>query len=361
MVPAMAGEPLRDAGAGPIGVGLVGYGLAGSALHAPLIGAEPRLRLHAVASRRPERVHRDLPAVRVVATPDALLEDPAVELVVVAAPTALHHRLAGDALRAGRHVVVDKPLVTASSEADELIRLAEREGRLLSVFHNRRWDGDYLTVRHCVRAGLLGRVSTYVARYDRFVPRPAGGWREREGPGSGVLWDLGAHLVDQALQLFGPPATVMADVGSQRPGAAADDYFHVVLGYRELRAILHAGSLVRAPGPRFEVHGDKGSFRKYGVDPQAAALEAGERPGDPGWGGDREDRYGSLTTEVAGLEVSGRLATLPGSWQVFYRGMADAVLGEGRVPVAAEGASDTVRVIELALQSSREGRVVGVG
>jgi scyllo-inositol 2-dehydrogenase (NADP+) len=352
---------MGDMGAGRVGVGLVGYGLAGSALHAPLIGAEPRLRLHAVASRHPEKVHRDVPAVPVVATPAALLEDPAVELVVVAAPNALHHQLAGAALRAGRHVVVDKPFVTSSSEADELIHLAGREGRLLSVFHNRRWDGDYLTVRHCVRAGLLGRVSTYIARYDRFSPHPAGGWREREGPGSGVLWDLGAHLVDQALQLFGLPATVMADVGTQRPGALADDWFHLVLGYRELRAILHAGSLVRSPGPRFEVHGDMGSFQKYGVDPQAAALEAGERPGDPGWGSDPEDRYGRLTTEVAGLEVTGRLATLPGSYQSFYRGMAGAILGEGRVPVAAEEARDTVRILEDALRSSREGRVVAVG
>jgi scyllo-inositol 2-dehydrogenase (NADP+) len=357
---ACQGEGMPDRGAGPIGVGLVGYGLAGSGLHAPLIGVEPRLRLHAVASRHPEKVHRDLPAVRVVATPAALLEDPAVELVVVAAPNPLHHQLAGAALRAGRHVVVDKPFVTSSSAADELIGLAERGGRQLSVFQNRRWDGDYLTVKHCVRAGLLGRVSTYIARYDRFAPHPAGGWREREELGSGVLWDLGAHLIDQALQLFGLPATVMADVGAQRPGAVADDYFHLVLGYRELRAILHAGSLVRGPGPRFEAHGDKGSFVKYGVDAQALALESGGRPGDPGWGIEPEDRYGTLTTEVAGLEVTGRLATLPGSYQSFYLGMAGAILGEGPVPVAAAEARDTTRMIECALQSSREGRVVAV-
>ena len=352
---------MRDRGAGPIGVGLVGYGLAGSALHAPLVGAEPRLLLHAVASRHPGKVHRDLPAVAVVATPEELLEDPAVELVVVAAPNALHHRLAGAALRGGRHVVVDKPFVTSSAAADELIALAARQGRLLAVFHNRRWDGDYLTVRHCVRAGLLGRVSTYIARYDRFAPRPAGGWREGEEPGAGVLWDLGAHLIDQALQLFGPPATVWADVGAQRPGAVADDFFHVVLGYGELRAILHAGSLVRAPGPRFEVHGDRGSFVKHGVDAQALLLEAGERPGDPGWGIEPEDRYGTLTTEVAGLEVTGRLATLPGSWQSFYRGVAEAIRGEGPVPVTGEEARATVRIIERALESGRQGRVVAAG
>jgi scyllo-inositol 2-dehydrogenase (NADP+) len=348
-------------GGGAVGVGLVGYGLAGSALHAPLVGAEPRLRLHAVASRHPEKVHRDLPAVRVVATPAELLEDAAVELVVVAAPNRLHHRLAAAALGAGRHVVVDKPFVVASSEADELIGLAERRGRLLSVFHNRRWDGDYLTVRHCVRAGLLGRVSTYVSRYDRFVPQVAGGWRERQEPGSGVLYDLGAHLVDQALQLFGLPATVVADVGAQRPGALADDYFHLVLGYGRLRVILHAGSLVRAPGPRFEVHGDRGSFVKHGLDQQAVALEAGRRPGDPGWGSEPEDRYGTLTTEVGGLQVAGRLGTLPGSYQSFYRELAQAIRGDGRVPVAATEARDTVRVIECAQRSSREGLVVAVG
>jgi scyllo-inositol 2-dehydrogenase (NADP+) len=353
--------PVGDRGAAPIGVGLVGYGLAGSVLHAPLVGAAPRLRLHAVASRHPGKVHRDLPAVAVVATPEELLEDPAVELVVVAAPNALHHRLAGAALRAGRHVVVDKPFATSSAAADELIALAARQGRLLSVFHNRRWDGDYLTVRHCVRTGLLGRVATYIARYDRFAPHPAGGWREGAGPGAGVLWDLGAHLIDQALRLFGLPATVWADVGVQRPGAVADDYFHLVLGYGELRAILHAGSLVRAPGPRFEVHGDKGSFVKHGVDAQALTLEAGGRPGDPGWGIEPEDRYGTLTTELAGLEVTGRLATLPGSYQSFYRAMAAAILGEGPVPVPAEEARDTVRMIEHALRSSREGRVVAAG
>jgi scyllo-inositol 2-dehydrogenase (NADP+) len=342
----------------PIGVGLVGYGLAGSALHAPLVGAEERLRLLTVASSRPERVRRDLPAVRVVATPAELLDDPGVELVVVAAPTAAHHRLAAMALRAGRHVVVEKPLAPRSSEAVELIRLAERQGRLLSVFHQRRWDGDFLTVERCVRAGLLGRVSTYIARYDRFRPHPGGGWRERDLPGSGVLYDLGAHLVDQALHLFGLPATVLAEVLAQRPGGVTDDYFHLVLGYGELRVILHTGSLVRAPGPRFEIHGDKGSLVKYGLDPQAAALEAGGRPGDPGWGREPEDRHATLTTELGGLQLNGRLATVPGSYEVFYQQMARAILGEGEVPVTAEAARNTVWILECAVRSSREGRVV---
>jgi scyllo-inositol 2-dehydrogenase (NADP+) len=342
----------------PIGVGLIGYGLAGSVLHGPLIDAEERLQLQAVACGRPERVHHDFPAARVVATPAELLEDPAVELVVVAAPNAAHYQLASMALEAGRHVVVEKPMVPRSAEAEELIRLAERHGRLLSVFHQRRWDGDFLTVQRCLRAGLLGQVSTYIARWDRFRPRPEGGWRERPLPGSGVLYDLGAHLVDQALCLFGLPETVLADIGTQRRGVVTDDWFQLLLGYGDLRVILQAGSLVRVPGPRFELHGEKGSLVKYGLDPQAKMLEDGLRPGDRGWGLEPEDCHATLTTEVGGLEVSGRLATLPGGWPAFYRQMACAIRGESPVPVDPRTARATVWVLESALRSSQQGRVV---
>jgi scyllo-inositol 2-dehydrogenase (NADP+) len=270
-----------------------------------------------------------------------------VELVVVAAPTAAHYQLASLALRAGRHVVVEKPMVPRAAEAEELIRLAQDQGRLLSVFHQRRFDGDFLTVRRCLEAGLLGRVSCFIARWDRYRPRPEGGWR-----------DLGAHLVDQALCLFGLPATVLADVGTQRPGGASDDWFHLVLGFGELRVILAAGSLVRTPGPRFEVHGDQGSLVKHGLDPQARMLEEGLRPGDRGWGLEAGDRHAVLTTELGGLQLSGRLATIPGAWPTFYRQLACAIQGEGSVPVDPRTAGDVVRVLEAAVSSSRQGRVV---
>jgi scyllo-inositol 2-dehydrogenase (NADP+) len=341
-----------------IGVGLIGYGLGGSVFHAPLIRAEPRLRLHAVVTSRADQVRRELPGVRVVASAEELLADPAVELVVVAAPNAVHHDLAAAALRAGRHVVVDKPFALTTADADELIALAAAEGRRLSGFHNRRWDGDFLTVRRVLEAGALGEVGELVSRYDRFRPAPRGSWKEAAVPGSGVLWDLGPHLVDQALQLFGPPATVWADVGVQRPGVEAVDYAHLVLGYGRLRVLLHAAMLVRDPGPRFEVHGDRGSLVTWGLDPQEQALRAGGRPGDPGWGSVPPDRQSTLTSEVAGLEVRGRLAGVPGDYGAFYAAMAAAVAGEGPVPVAATEARDTVAVIELALQSSRDGRVV---
>jgi scyllo-inositol 2-dehydrogenase (NADP+) len=346
---------------GVTGVGLVGYGVAGAVFHAPLIQAEPRLRLRAVATSRAEQVRRELPGVRAVGSAEALLEDPGVELVVVAAPNDVHHRLAAAALRAGRHVVVDKPFVLTAAEADELIALAAAEGRLLSVFQNRRWDNDFLTVRRLVEAGPLGQVATYVSRFDRFRPAPKGGWREAAVPGSGILYDLGSHLIDQALQLFGLPATVTADVGVQRAGVAADDYVHLVLGYGRLRVLLHAGMLVRAPGPRLEVHGDRGSYVKYGLDPQEEALRSGGRPGDPGWGTEPPDRSGTLTIEVGGLELQARVPSVPGRYQAYYAGMADAVAGQGPVPVAAEDARATSMLIECALASSRQGRTVEVG
>jgi scyllo-inositol 2-dehydrogenase (NADP+) len=324
-----------------IGVGLIGYGLGGAVFHAPLIQAEPRLRLRVVVTSRAGQVERDHPGVRVVASAAELLADPAVELVVVAAPNAVHHELAAAALRAGRHVVVDKPFTLSTADADGLIALAESEGRLLSVFQSRRWDGDFLTVRRCLEAGLLGRVSSFISRYDRFRPAPKGGWKEGAGPGSGILWDLGPHLVDQALQLFGLPETVWADLHVQRPGVEAVDYVHLVLGYGRLRVLLHAGMEVRDPGPRFETHGDLGSLLIRGLD--------------------RQEVDATLTTEVAGLELRGRLAGVPGDHGAFYAAMAAAIAGEGPVPVTAAEARDTVMVIEHALASSRQGRVVRVG
>ena len=323
-----------------IGVGLIGYGLGGSVFHAPLIEAEPRLRLHAVVTSRAGQVERDHPGARVVGSAAELLEDPAVELVVVAAPNAVHHELAAAALAAGRHVVVDKPFTLTTADADDLIALAERQDRLLSVFQSRRWDGDFLTVRRCLEAGLLGRVSSFESRYDRFRPAPKGGWKEEDVPGSGLLWDLGPHLIDQALQLFGLPGTVWADVGVQRPGVEAVDYVHLVLGHGRLRVLLHAGMEVRDPGPRFEVHGDRGSFLTWGLD--------------------RPEVDATLTTEVAGLELRGRLAGLPGDHGAYYAAMAAAVAGQGPVPVTAAEARDVIMVIEHALESGRQGRVVRV-
>jgi scyllo-inositol 2-dehydrogenase (NADP+) len=255
-------------------------------------------------------------------------------------------------------VVVDKPFTLTTAEADDLIGLAHDRDRRLTVFHQRRWDADHLTIRRCVDEGLLGQVMTYLARYERFRLGAPARWSDEDRPGGGVLYDLGAHLIDQALCLFDTPRTVWADLLTQRPGGRAVDYAHVVLGYETLRVLLHVGSVVRAPGPRFEVHGDGGSFVKDGMDPQIAAMLAGGRPGDPGWGTEPPDRHGTLTTELDGLVSTTRLASVPGRYEEFYRAMAAAVRDGGPVPVPAEQARDVIRVVECAMASSREGRVV---
>lgn len=343
-----------------IHVGLIGYGMASSVFHAPLISSTPGLELSAVVSSQPEKVRRDYPTAIVEPTLDRLLAHQEITLIVIATPNDTHYDLAKQALAAGKHVVVDKPFVLHTEQADELIALAHKQQVILSVFHNRRWDNDFLTIRHLLHSGLLGKISTYEAHYDRYRPVVRDRWRERAQPGAGTLYDLGAHLIDQALFLFGLPQSVWADVQAQREGAQVDDYFHLVLSYPQQRVILHASSLTREPGPHFQLHGRAGSFIKYGLDSQEDALKAGKRPGDPNWGEDRAEDYGSLTVGVGELTIEGKIKTLPGSYQAFYQGIVDALTLGKPVPVSAEEAHNTIKVIEGALQSHKEQRIVAL-
>ena len=324
-------------------VGLIGYGHAGSIFHAPLISVCPRLQLSAVATSRREQVARDLPGLQCVPSPKELFADPSLELIVVASPNETHRELALAALSAGKHVVVDKPLANSAREADELIAAAARAGRVLSVFQNRRWDGDFLTVKRLLGAGHFGRVAYYEARFDRHRPQIKAGWREEEKEGSGLLFDLGSHLIDQALNLFGPPESVTAEVERRRPGVRVDDYFRVVLKYGAMEAVLGA-KMLGEPGPKFLVRGDAGTFEKYGLDPQEDGLKAGRRPGDEGWGRDRAENYGLLTT----IDGARRIETLPGAYEDYYAGLAACLLDGAANPVSGEDARRTLTVIEAA-------------
>jgi scyllo-inositol 2-dehydrogenase (NADP+) len=325
-----------------LSVGLLGFGLAGSVFHAPLIQCEPRLRLTAIASSRTDHIRRAAPEA-VATTADAVIADPSIDLVVIATPNTSHAPLAREALLAGKHVVIDKPMATTAAEADELIDLAKRQGRLLTVFHNRRWDNDFLTLRACLDRGDIGRPYHYEAHFDRFRPQIKQGWREQTLAGSGVLFDLGAHLIDQALTLFGMPDRILADVGTQRPDAQVDDWFHIVLGYGRMRAILHCGTVVCRPGPRFQLHGDGGSFLKHGMDGQEAALRAGRLPTEAGWGGDDSENF-ALLVQADGTER--RVETIPGDYPAFYRGVAASILDGAPPPVTAEQARDVLTVLE---------------
>lgn len=338
--------------------GLIGYGLGGSIFHAPMIAATPGLKLARIASRsaNPDDVRRSYPDVSLDGTPQAMLDDPAIALVVVCTPNASHYALAKAALQAGKHVVVDKPFVLSSAEGGELAALAEAKGLLLSVYQNRRWDGDFLTLQRIVQSGELGAIHTYRAHFDRYSPHVKVRWKEQAQPGSGVLWDLGSHLIDQALHLFGLPKAVTAQVATQREGAQVEDAFELTLDFGQCKAVLHAGALVRAPGPRYQVHGTRGSFIKYGVDTQEEALKQGARPGDVGWGHDVPANHAAITTADGATRT---VATIPGSYEAFYHGMWQAIAEGTPVPVAAADAVAVVRVIECAYRSHAERRTIG--
>lgn len=339
-----------------IGVGLIGFGVAGAAFHAPLIEAEPRMRLAAVASSRGESVRDRFPDAALVSV-EAMLADPAIDLVVVAAPNTLHAPLVRAAIGAGKHVVVDKPFVADPADGQALIDLARERGRVLAVFHNRRWDGDFLTARRVAREGRLGEVMLAELNWDRFRPAIKQGWREEAGPGAGLLADLGPHLVDQALRLFGPPDAVGGDVLIQRPGAAVDDWFTVTLHYGRRRVLLSASTLVADPRPRFALYGTAGSFVKYGLDPQEARLRSGGSLGSARFGEEGGDLRGRLTIGDAEPVL---VPTERGDWRRFYAGVADAILDDAAPPVEPADALEGLRLIELARRSAAEGRVLPV-
>jgi scyllo-inositol 2-dehydrogenase (NADP+) len=231
--------------------------------------------------------------------------------------------------------------------------LARERGRCLTVFHNRRWDGDFLTVRQLVEQGRLGKLYCFESHFDRYRPQVKKRWKEEEGPGGGMLWDLGAHLVDQAVQLFGMPESITADLGRQRPEARAVDWFHLVLRYGELRVILRSGSVVHEPWPRFVLHGEADAYVKYGLDPQEEQLKAGLRPGMAGWGAEPAERHGRLSR-------GGSVPTVPGAYEQLYRQLAAAMAGEGPVPVTAESAGQVVQLLEAAQRSDAEGRRISL-
>ena len=340
-----------------LNVALLGYGYVGRTFHAPLIEATPGLRLVAVGSSDASKVHADRPDVA-VASADDVLARADVDLVVIATPNETHHPLACRALEAGRHVVVDKPFTITLAEAIDLARRAAERRLLLSVFHNLRWNADFLTLRALIESGRLGHVRFLESHFDRYRPMVRPRWREQPGPGSGIWYDLGSHLLDQALQLFGRPRAIYADLAMQRDGAVAVDYFHVLLRYETRRVVLHGSNLVAGGSPRFVLHGDAASYVKYGLDPQEEALRRGERPGAAGWGRDVQD--GTLYVPSEPATQTEPVPTQRGDWRLYYARIAEAASGAGANPVPPEQAIDVMELLELALQSAAQGRELAV-
>lgn len=340
----------------PVNVALLGYGLAGKVFHAPLIASVPGLRLHTVVSRDAAKVHADHPDVHVSASAEEAFAAPDIDLVVIATPNALHAPQATTALAHGKHVVVDKPFAINTAEARAVMDAATQAGRLLSVFHNRRWDADFLTLRQLLQDDALGDIVEFRSHFDRYRPVVQDRWRERDSPGGGLWFDLGPHLVDQALQLFGWPVAVYADITAQRAGARADDCFEVHLRYPKHRAVLHAGSLAADHRLRFTVHGTRGSYLKHGLDVQEAQLRSGMVPGTPGWGYD--PLQGEKTTCPDGHARHEAIRNLSGDYRQYYLGIRDAVLHGQPLPVNAHEALEVMRILELAVESSHERREI---
>jgi predicted dehydrogenase len=337
-----------------IRVGLIGFGYAGRHFHVPLISATPGLALGVVGSRGGDAVTSTLPGVEIVADPVAAARHPDTDLVVIATPNDTHAMLAETALRAGKHVVVDKPFTVTLAEARALAGLAAAEGRTLSVFQNRRWDSDFLGVRREIAGGRLGEVVELRSEMSRFRPEVRDRWRERPGPGSGVWYDLGPHLIDQALVLFGPPETVAADLRVQRPGGTATDWFHAVLGYARTRVIVTSSMLAADPPPRFKVRGTSASLTKRQGDVQESQLLAGLRPGSPGWGSDPDP----MILHGGGERLQAEIPAPAGRYLDYYAGIRDAIRAGQDPPVTPAQATTVMVVIEAGMRSSAEGVVV---
>ena len=338
-----------------IDVGLVGFGLAGRAFHAQVIRATPGLRLAAIVQRHGNEAAEKYPDVRVVRSVEELLDIRDIRLVVIATPNETHAPIARQCLEARRDVVVDKPFATTLKEAEELVELASESGRLITVYQNRRYDGDFQAIREIVADVTLGRIVRFETSYDRFRPdlKP-GAWRERVGPGSGIFFDIAPHLIDHALLLFGLPGAVTADIRMERAVAVVDDSFDVMLHYSAgMRSVLRSTMLAVAPRPRFVLHGTRGSFVKQTFDPQEINLRRGYVPESGPWGGEPQEDWGVLTTMENDVVTKRSVPSATSDYRDYYANVRDAILGRATLAVTPEHALDVMRILEMAQESSR--------
>jgi predicted dehydrogenase len=337
-----------------IRVGLIGYGYAGKTFHAPLIRSVAGLELTIVGSSKRDTVLAGLPGVAVYSNMEEVATHPDVDLLVIASPNESHCPLAAAALHAGKHVVVDKPFTVNLADARSLVQLAQEQGKLLSVFHNRRWDSEVLATKAIVESGVLGEISHFETHIDRFRPQVRQRWREQIGPGAGLWFDLGPHLIDQAVQLFGLPQSINASFAVLRKGGETDDWAHVQLNYKSLRVILHASLLVSGGVPRSVLHGTLGSWAKFGADVQEKQLVAGVLPGSVGFGYDPDP--GIFYEGATGKQT--KIPAPAANQADYYFGIREALWGRQPNPVPPEQASAVMSMLETSFQSGVKGQVL---
>lgn len=334
-----------------IRAGVIGFGLAGRLFHSAVIAATPGFELAGIVERSGNSAHEAYPNATIFRNVDDLLADKNIRLVVVATPSGSHYELGRRALEAGRDVVIDKPMALSSDEAGRLIQLAHGKNLVLCPFHNRRFDGDFLTIKKLLADNTLGRLSLFESHFDRWRPQPKlDVWRE-SAVGGGILYDLGPHLIDQALNLFGAPEAVFGDIRVERDDAVLDDAFDIHLYYPQLTVLLRATCLASGRQARFVLHGTRGSYIKTGLDPQEDALRRGGRFEAP-WGEDAEDNWGTLVIDDEGTIKTTKLRTLAGDYRAYYASVRDALLGAAPPAVTALDAWKSLRVMELARESS---------
>ena len=345
-----------------INVGIASFGMSGKVFHAPILAHHEGFKLAKIVERSNNEVKKIYPDVVSVKSFDDLLDDDNIELVVVNTPDLTHYELACKALQANKHVVVEKPFTRTIRQGEELLNLAERKNRMLSVFQNRRWDGDFLTISKLLENGCLGRLvefESYYMRYRNFIQNDS--WKESAIQGIGLTYNLGSHMIDQAVVLFGMPEAVWADIDSLRAGSEIDDFYHIKLFYPDIKVSLKASYLVREEGPRYSLHGTKGSFLKYGIDPQEEMLKQGGNPSLPDWGKEPESQWGILNTEINGIHFRGKVETVAGNYAAYYDNIYNVIRNRNELIVLPEQAINVLHIIETATESSRCGHLIDLG
>ncbi len=338
----------------PIQTGLVSFGMSSQVFHGPLLDTHPGFHIKSVLERTTNRSSDKYPHIQVVRSLDELLKDDELELIIVNATNDTHFSFSKKALEADKHVVVEKPFTNTVEQGQELMKLAKEKKLVLSVFQNRRWDSDFLTIKKVVENKWCGRLVEFIGSFDRYRNYiQENTWKEKTGPGSGLLYNLGPHLIDQAIILFGETDAIHGDIRIVRTGGIVDDYFEVTLYYPDFKAQLHSSYLVREPNPRFILNGTEGSFMKYGLDIQEANMKAGMIPGIEGWGEEPEDTWGTLNATIDGLDFNGQIQSVPGNYLGFYDNIFEVIRNGAALEVTPEQALMNINAIELALESSR--------
>lgn len=341
-----------------LNVGIVGFGLSGQVFHAPFIDVNPDFNLHTIVTSG-DLAAKKYPKIHITDSFTELLANPEIDLVIICSPNSMHFNHAKTALQAGKHVIVEKPFTVNTTEALSLINISKESGKYVFPFHNRRWDSDFLTIKHLISQEYFGKIVEFESRWDRFTPEILRAtWKYQQKEGGGTLFDLGIHLIDQAVCLFGVPESVFARLFNQREGSVSDDSFDLKLIYPDLNVSLKASVFAKESGPRFQVHGKSGSFVKYGLDAQEAMLRKGKKPGSKGYGIEPASQRGILNIESFGKKFRGRYETLPGNYMAFFDNVYSVIVNNAAVIVKPEDALMNIRIIEAARKSDKEMRIV---